>query len=128
MTARAPLDPASPLPLWIGIGMALAAMLAALLVLATFGLADFPAIAQACALNGLSEAACTATAWKVGWFAVLAYIVVLGAGIVVHRRLGGNPAATGPRLPDTGVRLVLGVALAIVLIHLVALVAGPAFA
>ena len=129
MTTRAPLDPATPLPLWIGLGTALAAMLAALLVLATFGLTDFPAITQACALNDLSDTACSATAWKVGWFAVLAYVVVLAAGIVVHRRLGHSPAAAaGPRLPDTGVRFVLGVALAVVLVHLVALVAGPAFA
>jgi hypothetical protein len=130
MTTRpALLDPASPLPLWIGLGMALAAMLAALLVLASFGLKDFPAIGQACALNGLSEAACTASAWKVGGFAVLAYAVVLAGGIAIHRRLQrGTSAAPGAQLPDAGVRLVLGAALAVVLVHLTAEVAGPAFA
>lgn len=129
MTTRpALLDPASPLPLWIGLGMALAAMLAALLVLATFGLKDFPAIGQACALNGLSEAACTASAWKVGGFAVLAYGVVLIGGIAIHRRSDRGTAAAGPQLADTGVRLVLCAALAIVLVHLTAQVAGPAFA
>jgi len=129
MTTRAALlDPGSPLPLWIGLGMALAAMLAALLVLATFDLRDFPAIGQACALNGLSEAACTASAWKVGGFAVLAYAVVLIAGIALHRRLDRGTAAPRAELPDTGVRLVLCAALAVVLVHLTAQVAGPAFA
>jgi hypothetical protein len=126
---RAPqLDPASPLPLWIGIGMALAAMLAAMLVLATFNLSDFPVIAQACALNGFNEAACTAGAWRVGWLAILAYAAVLAGGIALHRRIDHDKTVSGTHLPDTGVRLVLGVALAIVLVHLLAQVAGPAFA
>jgi hypothetical protein len=128
MTARAPLDPASPLPLWIGLGMALAAMLAALLVLATFGLEQFPAISQACALNLLSDAACTSSAWKVGWSAALAYVVVLAAGIAIHRRLGPGKAPRDADLPDIAVRLVLSGALAVVLVHLLLLVAGPAFA
>jgi hypothetical protein len=108
--------------------MALAAMLAALLVLATFGLSDFPTIAQACTLNGLSEAACTANAWKIGWLAVLAYAVVLAVGMALYRRFNRVTAASSIHLPETGVRGVLVVALAVVLVHLLVQVAGPAFA
>jgi hypothetical protein len=129
MTARpAPLDPASPIPLWIGIGMALAAMLAALLVLATFSLADFPAIAQACELNRLDAAGCTAGAWRVGVFACGAYAVVLAAGVAIHRRSARGTAAASVGLPETAVRVVLLAAFGVVLVHLLAQVAGPAFA
>jgi hypothetical protein len=128
MIARgAPLDPASPLPLWLGLTLALAAMLAALLVQATFDLSTFPAIVQACSLNLLSPEACAAGATRIGLLAVFAYSVVLAGGIALHRwsdRHGGTPAA----LPETAIRIVLIVALAVVVIHLVTLVAGPAFA
>lgn len=128
MTARgALLDPASPLPLWIGIGLALAAVLAALVVLATFGLADFPAIAQACTLNRLRDEACTADAARIGLLAVFAYVAVLAGGIALYRWSDRRSGDATVSLPETAIRVVLIAAFAVVLVHLLALVAGPAF-
>lgn len=129
MTSRgAPLDPASPLPLWIGILLALGAVLAALAVLATFGLSTFPAIVQACGLNLLGGGACTADAARIGVYAVLAYLTVLACGIALYRRSDRRGDTISIALPATAIRVVLIATFAVVLVHLGVLVAGPAFA
>jgi hypothetical protein len=124
----APLEPDSPLPLWISVAMALASMVASLLAVAHFGLSGFPMVAQACLLNGLSEEGCAAGASRVGHLAAIAYLVVLSAGVGLGRLWPAKGGRSIAELPPSLVRLVLMVAFALLGAHLVALVAGPAFA
>ena len=108
--------------------MAFAAMAAALFAVVHIDLSQFPSIAEACATNGLTDSACTAMARTIGILSVIAYAAVLAVSVAAYRLSETRRMAATAELHSTLVSLCVSAAFGVILIHALALVAGPAYA
>jgi hypothetical protein len=65
------------MPVFVGLVMSLAAIMAALLIAATYPLGTFPELVETCAGNGLDAMTCGDAALKIGWYSLAAFAAVI---------------------------------------------------